>query len=110
MAAVRGRFGQWIRDKCERDYDQSWLDCQHEVAPRHRRAKKNKTDGVDAAPVVPLRYMIAFIYPITATIRPFLETKGHAKVEVDRMHEAWFKSVVLQVVLWRRPYTPGSDY
>lgn len=54
--------------------------------------------------------MIAFIYPITATIRPFLETKGHAKVEVDRMHEAWFKSVVLQVVLWSRPYTPGSDY
>ena len=110
LAAVRKSFGQWIRDTCERDYDQSWLDYQHEVALRHHSTKKNKTDGVNAAPIVPLRYMIAFIYPITATIRPFLEKKGHTKEEVDRMHEAWFKSVVLQVVLWSRPYTTDSDY
>ena len=80
------------------------------MALRHHRAKKNKTDGVDAAPIVPLRYTIAFIYPITATIRPFLEKKGHPKEQVDRMHDAWFKSVVLQVVLWSRPYTPDDDY
>ena len=110
LEGVRKRFGQWIRDTCERDYDQAWLDYQHEVALRHHRAKKNKTDGVEAAPIVPLRYMIAFIYPITATIRPFLENKGHSKEEVDRMHEAWFKSIVLQVVLWSRPYTTDGDY
>ena len=63
---------------------------------------------MNAAPIIPLRYMIAFIYPITATIRPFLEKKGHTKEEVDRMHDAWFKSVVLHVVLWSRPYTPDS--
>ena len=110
LEGVRKRFGQWIRDTCGREYDQAWLDYQHEVALRHHRAKKNKTDGVDAAPIVPLRYMIAFIYPITATIRPFLEKKGHPKEAVDRMHDAWFKSVVLQVVLWSRPYTPDDDY
>ena len=110
LEGVRKRFGQWIRDTCERDYDQSWLDYQHEVALRHHRTKKNKTDDVDAAPIVSLRYMIAFIYPITATIRPFLEKKGHSKEEVDRMHQAWFKSVVLQVVLWSRPYTADIDY
>ena len=110
LAAVRERFGQWIRDTCERDYDQSWLDYQEEIALRHHRSKKNRTDNVNAAPIIPLRYMIAFIYPITATIRPFLEKKGHSKEEVDRMHDAWFKAVVLHVVLWSRPYTPDSDY
>jgi len=110
LTGVRERFGQWIRDTCERDYDQAWLDYQHEVALRHHRAKKNLTDGVQAAPIVPLRYMIAFIYPITATIRSFLEKKGHSKEEVDRMHDAWFKSVTLQVVLWSRPYTADEDF
>ena len=110
LATVRDRFGQWIRDTCERDYDQSWLDYQEEVALRHHRSKKNRTDDVNADTIIPLRYMIAFIYPITATIRPFLEKKGHTKEEVDRMHDAWFKSVVLHVVLWSRPYTPDSDY
>ena len=110
LTAVRERFGQWIRDTCEREYDQAWLDYQHEVALRHHSAKKNQTDGVNAAPIVPLRYMVAFVYPITATIRPFLEKKGHTKDQVDRMHEAWFKSVVLHVVLWSQPYTPDSDY
>ena len=110
LTAVRERFGQWIRDTCERDYDQSWLDYQEEIALRHHRSKKNRTDNVNAAPIIPLRYMIAFIYPITATIRSFLEKKGHTKEEVDKMHDAWFKAVVLHVVLWSRPYTPESDY
>lgn len=110
LGAVRKRFAQWIRDTCERDYDQAWLDYQHEIALRHHSMKKNKTDGVDAAPIIPLRYLIAFIYPISATMRPFLAKKGHSQEEVDRMHQAWFKSVVLQVVLWTRPYTPDSDY
>ena len=110
LAAVRRRFGQWIRDTCERDYDQQWLDYQHEIALRHYRAKKNRTDGVDSTAIIPLRYMIAFIYPITATIRPFLEKRGHSVEEVDRMHQAWFKSVVLQVTLWSRPYVEATDY
>jgi len=36
--------------------------------------------------------MIAFIYPIT-TIKPFLASKGHNVEEVEKMHQAWFKSV-----------------
>ena len=32
LAAVRKRFAQWIRDTCERDYDQQWLDYQQEIA------------------------------------------------------------------------------
>ena len=60
--------------------------------------------------IIPLRYLIAFIYPITATIRPFLEKGASSPEQLERMHQAWFKSVVLQVVLWSRPYVPSADY
>ena len=66
---VRVRFGQWIRDLCGRRFDQAWLDYQHEIALRHTREKKNVTDNVAATAEIPMRYMIAFIFPITATIR-----------------------------------------
>jgi hypothetical protein len=39
-AASKPRFVQWVRDTCERPYDQAWLDYQHEIALRHTRAKK----------------------------------------------------------------------
>jgi hypothetical protein len=110
LAAVRKRFGQWILDTCNRSYDQAWLNYQHEIGLRHHRTKKNKTDNVRSVPIVPLRYLIAFIYPITATIKPFLAKKGHSPEEVDKMHQAWFKSVTLQVALWSCPYAKDGDF
>lgn len=110
LAAVRQRFGQWILDTCHRPHDQTWLNYQHEIGLRHHRTKKNKTDNVRSVPIVPLRYLIAFIYPITATIKPFLAKKGHRPEEVDKMHQAWFKSVTLQVALWSYPYAKDGDF
>ncbi len=110
LAAVRKRFGQWILDTCTRPYDQTWLNYQHEIGLRHHRTKKNKTDNVSSVPNVPLRYLIAFIYPITATLKPFLAKKGHSPEEVEKMHQAWFKSVTLQVALWSYPYAKEGDF
>ena len=111
LAAVRMRFGQWIRDTCAARYDRAWLDYQQEIALRHTCAKKNQTDKVNsAADYIPLRYLIAFIYPITATVKPFLTKKGHPSDEVEKMYQAWFKSVVLQVTLWSAPYTRPEDF
>ena len=104
LQRVRGRFGRWILDTCTRPYDQEWLDYQQEIALRHTPAKKNQTDAVDSVRLIPLRYVIAFIYPITATMRPFLANKGHPADEVDAMFQAWCKSVTLQVALWAQPY------
>lgn len=109
LGAVRKRFGRWILDTCTRPYDRVWLDYAHEIGLRHHRAKKNRTDGVDSVDHIPLRYLIAFIYPITATIRDFLAKKGHSTDDVDKMHQAWFKSVVIQVTLWAAPYA-GEDW
>src|SRR5215218_644159 len=111
LGRVRGRFGQWILDTCRRPYDQEWLDYQQEIAMRHTRDKKNQTDGAYETPDhIGLRYMVAFIYPITATIKPFLAKRGHSAEEVDKMHQAWFKSVVLQVTLWSYPYVKNGDF
>jgi hypothetical protein len=110
LAAVRERFGQWIMDLCNRPYDQDWLNYQHEIGLRHHSTKKNKTDGVDAEPIIPFRYMVAFIYPITATIKSFLSRKGHNPETVERMHDAWFKAVVLSVILWCYPYIRDNEF
>ncbi|CAM3313706.1 protoglobin domain-containing protein [Rhodothermus bifroesti] len=110
LARVRSRFGQWILDTCQRPYDQDWLNYQMEIGLRHHRTKKNQTDSVLAPPHIPLRYMIAFIVPITLTIRDFLARKGHAPEDVEKMHQAWFKSITLQVVLWSYPYAREGDF
>lgn len=110
LAAVRERFGQWILDLCQKPKDQDWLNYQEEIALRHHAAKKNRTDGVDAAPIIHLRYLVAFIFPITATIKDFLAHKGHTPAEVDAMYQAWFKAVVLSATLWCRPYVKENEY
>lgn len=106
LAGVRGRFGQWIRDTCERPYDEAWLAYQHEMALRHTPDRKNLTDAVSSTSHVPLRYLIALVYPITATIRPFLAGDAVPPERVEAMHEAWRKSVTMQIALWSRAYAP----
>lgn len=110
LESVRKRFGQWILDLCFRDYDREWLDYQYEIGKRHHRSGKNRTDNVRSVEHIPLRYMIAFIYPITATIKPFLAKGGYSEEDVERMFNAWFKAVVLSVALWSIPYAKEGDY
>lgn len=110
LGAVRARFGQWILDICQKPYDQNWLNYQHEIAKRHHTTKKNQTDGVDAVPIIHYRYMTAFIYPITATIKSFLGKKGHSQADVDGMHNVWFKAVTLTVILWTYPYINKNEF
>jgi hypothetical protein len=110
LTAVRARFGQWILDLCLRPYDQDWLNYQHEIALRHHSSKKNKTDQVRAVPIIHYRYMIAFIYPITATIKSFLGAKGHSQADIEAMHNAWFKAVTLTVILWTYPYINDGQF
>jgi hypothetical protein len=106
LAAVRLRFAQWIKDLCNRPWDDQWLGYQHEIARRHTDAM-GETDGIRSDQThIPLRYMIAFIWPITATVRGFLANQGHDNAEVDAMHTAWFKAVTLSVALWCQPYDP----
>lgn len=110
LQAVRTRFAQWILDTASADYDANWLAYQLEIGRRHHRSGKNSTDRVDAADHIAFRYLIPLIFPITHTLRPFLEKNGHAAAEVEKMHQAWVKSVLLQLTLWSYPYVKDGDY
>ena len=110
LAAVRRRFGQWILHTARATFDQAWLDYQHEIGVRHTRRGKNRTDGADAADHIPLRYVLALLVPITATLKPFLAKGGATPDQVEAMHQAWVKSVLLQVILWSQPYVREGDF
>lgn len=110
LGGVRKRFGQWILDTARAEYDQAWLDYQHEIGLRHHRIKKNRTDGAPSTDIVPFRNLFALIFPVTFTLKPFLAKMGHAPAEVDAMHAAWVKSCLLQVTLWSHPYVKDGDF
>lgn len=110
LAAVRRRFGQWILDTARAEYDQDWLNYQHEIGLRHHRTKKNRTDGATAAGIVPFRYMFLLVFPVTFTLKPFLARQGHPAEEVEKMYLAWVKSCLLQVTLWSHPYVKAEDF
>jgi hypothetical protein len=110
LAAVRGRFGRWILDTARAEFDQAWLDYQHEIGLRHTRRGKNRTDGVQAAEHIPLRYVLALLVPITTTLKPFLADSGATPDEVEAMYQAWVKAVLLQLILWSHPYVRDGDF
>lgn len=111
MDSVRLRFKQWILDTAEAKFDQKWLNYQQEIALRHHRSKKNKTDDADSVEIIHFRYIPALVYPLTATLKPFLAKKhDHSAEDVECMHAAWVKAVLLQVCLWSQPYVKPGDY
>jgi hypothetical protein len=81
LGGVRRRFGQWILDTARAEYDQAWLDYQHEIGLRHHRLKKNQTDGAPSTDLVPFRNLFALI-----------------------------KSCLLQLTLWSHPYVKAGDF
>lgn len=110
LDAVRTRFARWILDTAAANYDQRWLDYQHEIGRRHHRAAKNQTDGVRSTAIVPFRDLFALIFPVTFTLRPFLAKGGHDAATVDRMYNAWLKSCLIQLTLWSHPYVKDGDF
>ncbi len=106
LSAVRKRFGQWILDTADANYDQAWLDYQYEIGLRHTSPKKNKTDKADSFPSVNFRYLSALTIPITTTLKTFLAKKGASAADVEKMHAAWVKSVLMQSILLELPLRP----
>lgn len=110
LEAVRKRFERWVLDTADARMDQAWLDYQFEIGRRHHRVGKNRTDGADAAAHVAFRHIPALTIPVTTTLRPFLERGGHSAADVEKMHAAWVKSVLLQSILWSYPYVRDGDF
>ena len=111
LAAVRRRFGRWILDTAAAaDYDQAWLDYQHEIGLRHHRAKQEPhrrrrrrrphPAALRARPARPHHH-----HPQAVPGR-----RGAGGDEVEAMHQAWVKAVLLQVILWSHPYVRDGDF
>lgn len=109
-AASKPRFVQWVVDACTRPLDQAWLDYQEEIGQRHTRAKKNATDHVDSLDHIPMRYLLAFTAVVIATSRDYLSRDDYDPRDVDRMHAAFTKSVLLHVTAWTRPYVDAQNW
>jgi len=101
---VRRRFVRWVVDVATRPHDRAWLNYQEEIGLRHTPAKKNKTDSRHTPPVVPLRYLWAFV-PVVTEVRSFFESAISDSAELTALERAWTKAVHLHVVLWTRAYT-----
>ena len=43
--------------------------------------------------------------PQSKARRPFVAAKGQSAQDIDEMHQAWCKSLLLQIALWTEPYT-----
>lgn len=110
LAAVRKRFALWISDTADARFDQSWLDWQYELGLRHNKLKKNLTDQADSVPQVSFRYLSALTIPVTTTLKPFLGKKGASPADVEAMHAAWVKAVLLQTILWSYPYVKDGEF
>lgn len=110
LAAVRQRFALWILDTADANHDQRWLDWQHEIGLRHHRTRKNRTDRAPSVAQVNFRYLPALTIPVTTTLKPFLAKKGATPAEVEKMHAAWVKAVLLQTILWSQPYVRSGQF
>ena len=109
-AASKPRFDRWIIDACTRPLDQDWLNYQHEIGLRHTSAKKTKTDNADSLNHIPMRYVLAFSAVVIATAREYLAVTGAPPEQVDRMHSAFTKSVMLHVTVWTRAYLDDPSW
>jgi hypothetical protein len=103
-ARVKARFVQWVIDVATRPHDVEWLNYQEEIGLRHTPAKKNRTDGTHSPPVVPLRYLFAFV-AVVADAREIFQSAIADEKELRDLERAWAKAVHLHVALWSRPYT-----
>lgn len=110
LAKVRTRFKMWILDTAKANYDQNWLNYQYEIGLRHYKTKKNKTDNANSVPVINYRYIPALTIPVVTTLKPFLAKTGASASDVEKMHNAWLKSVLMQSILWGQPYMKQGEF
>jgi hypothetical protein len=61
--------------------------------------EKNRADSAASTDHVSFRNLFLLVFPVTFTLKPFLEKKGHSAEDIEKMYAAWVKSCRLQVTL-----------
>jgi len=99
-----GRIAQWILDCCYRPLDQKFIDYQYEIGLRHTPLKKGKADNVQTVDLVHARYMVTFIFPFTAALKPFIQKEVEDFVLADKLYHTWFKLVTVCASIYIYPF------
>lgn len=58
----------------------------------------------------PLLHFVQGVCHIINSYLAYLASKGHPAEVVNRMYDAWWKAVILQVTLWSQPYIRDGDF
>lgn len=102
LQTLRPHFHQWIIDLCTRQEGNSWWQFEERIAAQLQL--KPVSDGhMEPLPLIYLRYLSTFIYPVSEAGRPYLSAHNHPVAEVERMQQAWFKAISFSVLLWVYP-------
>ena len=80
------------------------MDYQEEIGLRHAPENKNRTDDAPTPSLVPLRYLYGFTAVVALTTHKFFVEAGVSGNELEKLQDAWLKTVLLHVTLWSRPY------
>ncbi len=103
---ARQRFRRWLFETCTLPRDPPWLRQLHARPP----APEASANRASAETLPHFRYLIALVYPVVATVRPFLAAGGRSDKEVERMQYALLKSILLQVALLAKLYIETGDW
>ncbi|MBS0026125.1 protoglobin domain-containing protein [Chitinophaga sp. 22321] len=104
LETLRPHFRQWITGLCTRQEGKSWWQFEERIAEQLHLTPGSASE-LEPLPMVYLRYLSTFIYPVSEAGRPYLDRYGHPGEDVERMQQAWFKAISFSVLLWVYPET-----
>lgn len=107
LQSLRPQFRKWMDDLCSRQEGNSWWQFEERIAAQLSPAADQ---DMESLPLVYLRYLSSFIYPVAEAGRPYLNRHGHPAADVERMQQAWFKAVSFSVLLWVYPPPQHSPF
>ncbi|MBV9143477.1 MAG: hypothetical protein JO115_21620 [Pseudonocardiales bacterium] len=59
---------------------------------------------------MPLRYLLAFTAVVLVNARDYLARQGRSAEDVEKMHAAWTKAIMLRVTVWTCPYVSPENW
>lgn len=110
LAAVRKRFACWISDTGSANYDQALGSI---INTRSGGATTAWARTARTGRMPRMSCPCATCSPCSIQLPPLSNRSWHetgAAAEVQRMREAWTKSVLLQLILWCEPYVDPEDF
>jgi hypothetical protein len=100
LQSLRPEFRKWINNLCTREEGTRWWLFEEHIAAELEQTNHSEPGSL---PVIFLRYLTTFIYPVSEAVRTFLNGHGYPESDVERMQQAWFKAISFSVLLWIYP-------